>query len=433
VADLSTNVTHSELETPDELDQVKARPGSSPFPGSHEAVCDRGARSPGLLRVLVLFHEDEVLGAGMSVLRALQELGAYGWSVSGWFPGSGPLLETASPLLASVHYAERPLAVSFRGWREHPGTISRLRRTPAYLRALESALLEIRPHVVHTNTLLALPEAAVARRWGLPVVLQSHELPLPSIKREATILAGARVADVLVGVSDAVSSMLRRYAFGTPVLTVHNGVPAGPASAPPAEPFTVGSIGSVSHVKGTDVFLRAAQLAIATDPDIRFSHVGPTGPLQDKRFHDSISQLTRTGERGAIAMLGQVPAADVLPTWSVYVSASRSEGFPLATLEAMAAGVPVIATAVGGVPEQIEHMVTGILVPSGDADAIASWIIRLRNEPDLRTRLGTEARCRVGAEFTLARQAQGLHHSYLSALNLRFGPPAVRSDALRAR
>jgi glycosyltransferase involved in cell wall biosynthesis len=96
----------------------------------------------------------------------------------------------------------------------------------------------------------------------------------------------------------------------------------------------------------------------------------------------------------------------------------------------MAAGLPVIATAVGGVPEQIEHLETGILVSPGDHDALAAWIVRLSDEPDLCRRLGTAAAHRVRSEFTLARQAEGLHRAYLTSLNLRFGPPMVRRRTL---
>ena len=85
-------------------------------------------------------------------------------------------------------------------------------RTPRYLREVRAALERVRPHVVHANTLLSLPEAAVARACGLPVVLQAHELPPPGPKTTLAVRYAAGIADVLVGVSDAVSEMLRRHA-----------------------------------------------------------------------------------------------------------------------------------------------------------------------------------------------------------------------------
>jgi glycosyltransferase involved in cell wall biosynthesis len=125
-------------------------------------------------------------------------------------------------------------------------------------------------------------------------------------------------------------------------------------------------------------------------------------------------------------MLGYRPAAEVLPRWDVFVCPSRSEAFPLATLEAMAMGIPVLATTVGGIPEQIEHLESGVLVRPDDPEAIASWLVRLNDEPDLRARLGAAGAARVRREFTLERQAEGLHEAYLTALNRRFAPSPVR-------
>ena len=140
---------------------------------------EHSSTPPGVLRVLALLHETQALGASTSFLRVTDELAAYGLTPSGWLPGAGPLRATADDRLALVLEAERPLAFSLRGWRETPGVVRRTIRTPRYLGAVRSALERVRPHVVHANTLLALPEAAVARACGLPVVLQAHELPAP--------------------------------------------------------------------------------------------------------------------------------------------------------------------------------------------------------------------------------------------------------------
>lgn len=387
-----------------------------------------GEAPPGVLRVLTLFHESQLLGAATSFLRVTEELAAYGWTASGWLPGTGPLEGPAKERFALVLQANRPLAHSVRGWRESPGFVIRAARSPAYLRAVRAALERVRPHVVHANTLLSLPEAAVARSCGLPVVLQAHELPQPGLKTTTALRYAARVADVLVGVSDAASEMLRRRAGRTPVLTVRNGVPhAEPIVRPPGGQFTVGCVATVSRTKGVDVFLRAARLALEQRPDIRFAHVGAPDLHRDAGLDDEVARLLAEIEpRDAVVMRGALPAADIIPTWDVFVSTSRSDAFPLATLEAMAAGVPVVATTVGGIPEQIEHLESGVLVRPDDPEAVARWLVRLHDDADLRRRLSKAAADRARSEFTLARQAEGLHRAYLAALNRRFAPPQVR-------
>jgi len=386
-----------------------------------------------VLRLFALFHEAQVLGAGTSFLRVTDELAAYGWTPSGWLPGAGPLRNLADERLALVLEGERPLAFSARGWRERPGALVRAWRTPRYLREVRSALERARPHVVHANTLLSLPEAAVARSCGLPVVLQAHELPPPGPKTTLTLRYAAGIADVLVGVSDAVAELLRRHAGGTPVLTVRNGVPAAlPGARSNDRPFTIGCVATVSRTKGTDVFLRAARLALEQRPELRFEHVGARDLHRDDGLDSELAGLLQDiRPEGALSMLGARPAADVLPTWDVLVCASRSEAFPLATLEAMAVGLPVVATTVGGLPEQIDHLETGILVRPDDPEAIATWLVRLHDDAELRGRLGLAGAERVRTEFTLARQAEGMHRAYLAALNLRFAPPRVRRAAAR--
>ena len=92
---------------------------------------------------------------------------------------------------------------------------------------------------------------------------------------------------------------------------------------------------------------------------------------------------------------------------ALLVMPSFYESFGIACLEAMAFGLPVVATRVGGLPEVIEDGVTGLLVPPGDADALAQAMIRLLSDADLRRRMGQAGRERVLKEFTTERADPG--------------------------
>jgi glycosyltransferase involved in cell wall biosynthesis len=371
-------------------------------------------------RICILFHESAILGAGVSVLRAAECLRSHGWKSSGWFPGTGPLPAGSATVLDNRGYASKPIAFSLRGWRREPGVAQRLRRTPAYLGAVKRWLQEEHPEVVHANSLQMLPEATIAHRLSLPVVLQVHEIPAPGRKRDLTLRWAAAIADVLVGVSYQVADMLAVHARDTPVLVIHNGVPRVDARPAPKGTFIVGTIGHVSRTKGTDVFLKAASLALKTHPDIRFEHVGPTRPWGDDEYEDEVEAMANSPVlRDSVTMLGHQPAGDAYARWSAFVLSSRQEAFPLSTLEAMASGVPVIATWVGGIPEQIVHLEHGILVPPDDAAALADWIRRLHDDPDLRARLAMDGRANTRATFTLESQAEGLNRAYEEAMRRR--------------
>lgn len=379
----------------------------------------------GFLRTLVVFHESEALGAGRSVLHALGPLRGYGWTSSAWFPGEGPLLDEVGVAISAGAYRSKPIRYSARGWRAHPGTLARLRDSPAYLRAFRRALVRARPHVVHANTLRTLPEARVARSLGLPVVVHVHELPRPSTKTTLTLRAAALIADVLIAVSEAVAEVVRSHAGRKPVLVAYNGVPPYDGERRPSSDPTVGSIGTICRTKGTDVFLEAAALAREACSDLGFQHIGQSGLDEDADFSRRFSALVdSTGD--AVELLGRRPANDGLDRWELLVLPSRQDAFPLTSLEAMAAGVPVVAARVGGLAEQIDHLETGILVDERSPRVFADWIVRLHRDPELRDRLARAALERVRDRFTVERQGAVLHEAYLAALNLRHGPPPVR-------
>jgi glycosyltransferase involved in cell wall biosynthesis len=258
-----------------------------------------------------------------------------------------------------------------------------------------------------------------------------HELPEPGLKRTLMLRWAAATADVLVAVSEAVARMVRAHAGNTPVLVARNGVTMPDPSRRRPEPGTVGTIGTICRTKGTDVFLEAAALAHARCPELRFEHIGQSGLDEDTDFDARVQALAEAPDlRDALTMHGRRPAADGLERWELFVLASRQDAFPLATLEAMAAGVPVLATQVGGVAEQVVHLESGVLVPPEQPGELADWIVRLHENGSLRERLAAAAGERIRAEFTPERQAAVLHEAYLAALNLRHGPPPVRQRTL---
>jgi glycosyltransferase involved in cell wall biosynthesis len=179
-------------------------------------------------------------------------------------------------------------------------------------------------------------------------------------------------------------------------LVIHNAVDvaAFPARARLERAPRVVSIGRFAFPKD---FATLVEALAATRADYRAAFVGE-GPL----LQEIAGTILERGLRERIELLGErgdVPA--VLASADLFVLSSRSEGFPVSILEAMAAGLPVVATDVGGVAESVVDGETGLLVPPGDPGALAAALDRLLKDSGLRQRLGTAGRERARRHFDM--------------------------------
>ena len=138
---------------------------------------------------------------------------------------------------------------------------------------------------------------------------------------------------------------------------------------------------------------------------------------------DEVRKLAESlGLAGEVHFLGQrrdVP--DLLNAMDIFVLPSYSEGLSLALLEAMAAGLPVIATAVGGLPEVVTDGDNGLLIPPRDAAALAGALERLLADPALAQRLGANAREHVREHFSLDRLGREINEIYGELVEKKFG------------
>ena len=126
----------------------------------------------------------------------------------------------------------------------------------------------------------------------------------------------------------------------------------------------------------------------------------------------------------------QAQVRELLRETDVFVMASFAEGVPVVLMEAMASGVPVVSSNIAGIPELVEDGVSGMLVPPGDAAAVARAAGRLLSDPDLRARFGAAGRSTVEREFNLATEAARLRHTFAESLAgrdvpMRPEPPAA--------
>ncbi len=238
----------------------------------------------------------------------------------------------------------------------------------------------------------------LARMGGARVVLHLHHYVLESRGIDSLLVSGAD-ADAIIANSRATAAQVR---FDDRVHVIYPGAETRGArpyrlAGKAGDSFVLGAAGRLAVVKGLDVLVEATALLSGEFPGMRLEIAG-SGP--ERRNLEAAARDLGVGDR--LAFLGwRKDLAPLLAHWDLFVQPSRAEGFGLAALEAMAAGVPVIASAVGGLVELIEHDRSGWLVPAGEAEALAAKIGEALCDPAARHAVGEAGRQRVSAVFPM--------------------------------
>jgi glycosyltransferase involved in cell wall biosynthesis len=308
-------------------------------------------------------------------------------------------------------------------------------------RRLAGLLRDERIAIVHAHQYTPFFYAAVARsyRRNLPIVFTEHGRFFPDFRRPKRVLANRVLLarrDRVVGVGKAVRQALIDNE-GLPakrVEVVYNGIDLAPYTEAPADSrqairsefafsaadWLIVHVARLDEIKDHPLALRAFERIRARRADARLLLVGE-GP-QRSSIEAEIARLrlqafvALAGTRNDVPRLLQ--AADLL--WLT----SKSEGIPLTLIEGMAAGLPVVATSVGGAAEVIDDGATGLLTVPGNAAALAESVLRLAGDDHLRRRLADASRTRAFECFSEDRMHDEYARIYEALLGAR-GPERV--------
>ena len=346
-----------------------------------------------LLPVLHLLGSADVEStAHMRIVRPLAEgLEGRGYATHVWFLGDG------GPLVSDA--AESGLCPRVIGWSsswQDPAGAWRFFRA---LRMRDFA-------IVHQHFGGRLIRHIVHRATPARLVVHLHGR-VSEVAYDSPFVQRAAGADTVVATSAAVA---RTVVPGVPARVVYPGVRIPAPPRVPASPTcrVVGTAARLVPVKGLFDLIQAFAVVRSDVDDVRLEIAG-SGP-ERPRLEREVEMLRLTS---AVNFLGwRRDLLQLLPTWDVFAQASLEEGFGIAALEAMAAGLPVVATRVGGVPELVKDGETGWLVPRGDVPALAAGLRTLLLDRDTRLAMGAAARARVAASFSVEQMVANVSAVY---------------------
>jgi sugar transferase (PEP-CTERM/EpsH1 system associated) len=291
---------------------------------------------------------------------------------------------------------------------------------------LWSLLRKLRPAVLHSYNLAAIEYAFTAALAGVPVRVHAEhgrEAADPEgLNRKHNLLRRWLVPfiDRYIPVSADLHRWLRQVVHvpDAKTLMIANGVdterfrPGPIRSKTDAEPFVIGTVGRIQDVKNQsgliDAFLLLREMLPEHRQRLRLAIVG-NGPLLPM-----ITEKVRTaGLEGTVWLPGsRTDIAELMRGFDLFALPSIAEGTPVTILEAMATGLPVVATRVGGIPEVVDDGVTGLLVPASDARALAEALAAYVRDPALAAHHGAAGRLRVERSNSISAMVAGYARLY---------------------
>ena len=334
------------------------------------------------------------------------------------------------------------------------GKVLRLLVSPFFLAA---SIIFRHVAIVHINTSLNrkaywrdLVYLFVSKALGARVVYQVHggELPRKFFANRPALTSflrrTLRIPDLVVVLAQIELNAYKEFIPGQQVVALPNGIDCRPFSAvptvrsDPTHPLQIVYVGRIAREKGLYETLQGLRLAHELGVDARLV-IGGSG-VEEPRLRRYAQAL---GIANRVVFVGPVFGNDKVKLLSgadVMVLPSYSEGLPYALLESMAAGVPVIATPVGAIPDVVSHDIHGFLVPPRDGKAIAEAIAILAGDREKLSWMSRACRRRVRAAFSIERLAQEFSYHYarlvghvsLAGVGGARSTPARNSEPLRA-
>ena len=293
---------------------------------------------------------------------------------------------------------------------------------PKYILRLAKQLCRWKPDVLHTHDNGPLIYGSAAGRLaGVPAIVHTrHHGKLPWIEPSKLNTAkwASRLVNRMVCVSkDSLDEGIKEGISRDRLMTIWNGIDTSRFEFDPSHLGQVGPVVSVACLrpdKNTESLIRATAEIVKQEPGFRLMLAGDGLPDRVETLKQLARDLKLENSVIFLGNVANVPA--LLAEASLMVLPSTTEGISIALLEAMACGLPVIATDVGGNPEVVVDGVTGLLVPPNDDQAMIKALLLLYRDAELRRKMGAAGRVKVVRDFEIRRMVADYESLYLDHL-----------------
>ena len=373
-------------------------------------------------RILYVHGIEAIGGAERDLIALLKTLDRHKWEPHVVCPGTGPFREQLHAIAVPTH------AMSLPPWRK---SLALFQRRSA-VRRLGSLVDQLDPAMIHVNDIWWVPHTvrAIARRTSNPVPIVAHvrqEIEPEKVRRyeldrvEAVIAISQQIEQSLIAGGVSVNHVRTVYSgidLSERPLT-HDDQAIRRMIGVTNEAVLIGTIANLFPRKGYEVMLRALPAIVRAVSTVHYVIVGSDD-------HDYADRLKRLAHELNIAdrvhIVGfQDPVQPFLVSLDLYVHPALMEGFGIAVVEAMAMGKAVVATTTGGLPEVVAQGETGLLVPPGDAESLATTVVSLLLDGVRREQMGRNGRARVHERFSLDASVMNMEQLYGEVLATQKG------------
>lgn len=364
------------------------------------------------MNILALHVVSDMYGSSKVLLQAVTALKQKGHNVCVVVSEEGPL--TTALQNAGIQTKIIRLGILRRRYFNFLGIINRAVVLTRAFFALKKLCKVQQIDLIYTNTAPVVIGGLLAKFTGIKNVWHLHEI----LEKESFMhrffgkLINATASKVIV-VSNAVYNNWAGIIDARKMVVVYNGYNASANDAAPitnlreqldiaSNTVLVGMVGRINNIKGQPYFIQIAAAAKAAGLNCHFVMIGDAYTGYEYLYKTLEQQIQNLGLQDMVTNLYYQPnAASLIQDLDIFVLPSiKPDSFPVVVLEAMAAGKPVLATAQGGVLEQIDDCVTGFLVPINDAKTAAEKLGVLVNSPFIRSKMGEAGKQKLQTQFS---------------------------------